>query len=377
MSELMPSNKNLILPGENNNGQQLILPTEQDSKDSPRAYETAFQKEVIGNMGLGSIRYQTVEQASIENNEIAQEKIAQQALKPVNILSLKENYDRQIARAEAESSFKFDKRVYRDDDDKSKSQAALKEKLIDQYLQTGSEPGKERVINPKLKEQIAKQMDLSYSELESRLNQSQKESKKNNAAKAPTKPTGKELEPLTASDVAQQTTTNNEPAKSPEDKVVDDGRYSLEKALEEAANIQRAEKNTPQEIRDIKDQVARFSQMAAIRERSGLRSARNPKAIHSLGALAAGLKITDQDMVHSQQVLERYRRHNNNLVEKRLRDAGADAKTINIILKLQDRTLAREIGEQITGNKLKLASLTSSDLEDDREVKRGFWSEKK
>lgn len=367
MSETLNTPPKLIIPGHNPESQELQLVTPPELS-SPKAYELHLQKQIQGQMGLGSIRNESVA-VDKDKAEEDNEKFIKQALNPLNILDLKATYDRRVEKSSRESSFTFDKTVSKNTEAKQRTELELKNKLIEEYLQTGNSSASERQIDPKLKEQLTKQMDLSYAELEAKLRKS--EVKFN--SKPPTTESSKTAKGETVPDktLDDDATDSKEPTK--EDLL----KESIDRALEEAEAIKKAQKLTIQEKKDIEQESAKFTQLAAVRERSGLRNARNPKGTRSLGSIAIGQKVTKETLDQSRVVLEKYRRRNNEAMRQRLTKAGADEKTINIILKLQDQTLTKQIGAQITEGKLKLEGLADPNTTDGQDKELGFWTKNK
>ena len=285
------------------------------------------QKEVMGMSGLGSIR---VEDQSKDQIEQDQENHLKQALNPENIVSLKQQYQERVAKLTAERSFSCDKRVYKED---PVNKQQLKQELIDKYLQVGAKPGQDLALNDQLKQQIAKEMDLSYSQLEAKIKPRRTKVNRPNATSTAIEPV-KPDNSIEVVDVSNQTAGNLDLVSQPEEPDIDqNGRYGLAKALEEAYNIEKAGKYTSRERKSVQDEIDKYAQLAAIGETVGFKAAKNPKGDRRLSTLETGFKVTDSYIEMSQSTLERYRRSTNKKVRERLVAAGADESTIKAILK--------------------------------------------
>ena len=364
MSELLRP-KELIIPNQNPPAanQELIIV---DSLNQA-------QKEVMGMSGLGSIR---VEDQSKDQIEQDQENHLKQALNPENIVSLKQQYQERVAKLTAERSFSCDKRVYKED---PVNKQQLKQELIDKYLQVGAKPGQDLALNDQLKQQIAKEMDLSYSQLEAKIKPRRTKVNRPNATSTAIEPV-KPDNPIEVVDESNQTAGNLDLVSQPEEPEIDqNGRYGLAKALEEAYtyNIEKAGKYTSRERKSVQDEIDKYAQLAAIGETVGFKAAKNPKGDRRLSTLETGFKVTDSYIEMSQSTLERYRRSTNKKVRERLVAAGADESTIKAILKLQDQTLARQLGASIAANKQKLLGLSQDPESTDQNKLKNFWSQKK
>lgn len=364
MSELLRP-KELIIPNQNPPAanQELIIV---DSLNQA-------QKEVMGMSGLGSIR---VEDQSRDQIEQDQENHLKQALNPENIVSLKQQYQERVAKLTAERSFSFDKRAYKED---PVNKQQLKQELIDKYLQVGAKPGQDLALNDQLKQQIAKEMDLSYSQLEAKIKPRRTKVNRPNATSTAIEPV-KPDNPIEVVDESNQTAGNLDLVSQPEEPEIDqNGRYGLAKALEEAYtyNIEKAGKYTSRERKSVQDEIDKYAQLAAIGETVGFKAAKNPKGNRRLSTLETGFKVTDSYIEMSQSTLERYRRTTNKKVRERLVAAGADESTIKAILKLQDQTLARQLGASIAANKQKLLGLSQDPESTDQNKLKNFWSQKK
>lgn len=364
MSELLRP-KELIIPNQNPPAanQELIIV---DSLNQA-------QKEVMGMSGLGSIR---VEDQSRDQIEQDQENHLKQALNPENIVSLKQQYQERVAKLTAERSFSCDKRVYKED---PVNKQQLKQELIDKYLQVGAKPGQDLALNDQLKQQIAKEMDLSYSQLEAKIKPRRTKVNRPNATSTAIEPV-KPDNPIEVVDESNQTAGNLDLVSQPEEPEIDqNGRYGLAKALEEAYtyNIEKAGKYTSRERKSVQDEIDKYAQLAAIGETVGFKAAKNPKGNRRLSTLETGFKVTDSYIEMSQSTLERYRRSTNKKVRERLVAAGADESTIKAILKLQDQTLARQLGASIAANKQKLLGLSQDPESTDQNKLKNFWSQKK
>ncbi len=364
MSELLRP-KELIIPNQNPPAanQELIIV---DSLNQA-------QKEVMGMSGLGSIR---VEDQSRDQIEQDQENHLKQALNPENIVSLKQQYQERVAKLTAERSFSFDKRAYKED---PVNKQQLKQELIDKYLQVGAKPGQDLALNDQLKQQIAKEMDLSYSQLEAKIKPRRTKVNRPNATSTAIEPV-KPDNPIEVVDESNQTAGNLDLVSQPEEPEIDqNGRYGLAKALEEAYtyNIEKAGKYTSRERKSVQDEIDKYAQLAAIGETVGFKAAKNPKGNRRLSTLETGFKVTDSYIEMSQSTLERYRRSTNKKVRERLVAAGADESTIKAILKLQDQTLARQLGASIAANKQKLLGLSQDPESTDQNKLKNFWSQKK
>ncbi len=331
------------------------------------------QKEVMGMSGLGSIR---VEDQSKDQIEQDQENHLKQALNPENIVSLKQQYQERVAKLTAERSFSCDKRVYKED---PVNKQQLKQELIDKYLQVGAKPGQDLALNDQLKQQIAKEMDLSYSQLEAKIKPRRTKVNRPNATSTAIEPV-KPDNSIEVVDESNQTAGNLDLVSQPEEPDIDqNGRYGLAKALEEAYNIEieKAGKYTSRERKSVQDEIDKYAQLAAIGETVGFKAAKNPKGDRRLSTLETGFKVTDSYIEMSQSTLERYRRSTNKKVRERLVAAGADESTIKAILKLQDQTLARQLGASIAANKQKLLGLSQDPESTDQNKLKNFWSQKK
>jgi len=366
MSEILKPNE-LILPNQN--------PTTDPSQLIIVESLAKAQQEVMGINGLGSIR--SDDQSKEQFNQ-DQEKQSKQALDPENILSLKEHYQKEVDRLTAERTFSFDQRVKKDD---PVNRQQLKQDLIDNYLQVGSSTNQDLANNDQLKQRIAQEMNLSYAQLEAKI----KPRRAKVTKPTPTSTTIVPTKPSTQVNQAPDQQESNQPAPTPdtqsqgkEPDIDQDGRYGLAKAWEEAHSIENAGKYTARDRKSIEDQIIKYAQLAAIREAAGFRSAKNPKGKQRLSALEEGLKVTDSAIESSQATLERHRRKFNKDARDRLVAAGADESTIKAILKLQDQTLARQLGASIAESKQKLLKVSQDPESMDQNNRlKNFWNEKK
>ena len=348
----------------NEGQQQLLLPAhianEQAAKFmaphefSVDAQEMKAQELVIGTNGLGSIRAE----AHGDNPEDVKaddlDRSIRDMLDPKNIIDLKAGLDHKTGRVNDESSYSVDTRL---DKDGSKSQTAaekraeLKDKLISQYTQTGVKDGEKRDVPQKVIDEISRNVDLSYEELEKRIQKADAKKAVNNAGSVK----GTEKVTPVGVDATNNNTKNGEGTfaqnmlskvhEAEEAKRKGDwtGYNSILETMRDVADQHEAETGKKVSNEFINRVDTRLDQASDGRiKRSG-----------RANFMIDGVEGRNIDEVQeTPEAAARTRRH-------RIRDAWDRAKV----------KLAHPIIGTRTGNRLR--ALTTNETEEGREVKRG------
>ena len=159
------------------------------SELSVNSQEMNAQNEVLGVDGHGSIRVEGHGDSEEVVNAEKLDNSIRDMLDPKNIIDLKASLDHKTQRKNDELNYSVDGRL---DKDGMKAKTAkeqreeIKSKLIDSYTQVGVAEGETREVPESVVNEISKNVDLSYEELERRM-------KKNEDAKAETEETPVEV----------------------------------------------------------------------------------------------------------------------------------------------------------------------------------------
>ena len=166
----LPGGGELLLPANAQEPGELWTPN--NVSVTPTEHELRAQREVMGTDGHGSIRNEHPENPAVDP-EAKQEKNFDDMLDPRNVIDLKAKLERQLAKKKEESQFSFDGRKDKDGSQHARDNEArdsLKEALIKSYTQTGAEEDSPRDIPETITGDISRMLDLSFDELEGRVN---------------------------------------------------------------------------------------------------------------------------------------------------------------------------------------------------------------
>lgn len=139
---------------------------------SVNGQEMKAQIEVLGTDGHGSIRAEGHGDSEELKNAEELDNSIRDMLNPKNIIDLKASLDHKTDRNNDESNYLVDKRLDKDgvkNQTEKERREELKAAMIDRYTQIGVAEGDSRNVPQSVIDEISKNVDLTYAELEKRM----------------------------------------------------------------------------------------------------------------------------------------------------------------------------------------------------------------